>query len=84
MKKIRLNVEELQVRSFDTEASPALPRGTVRGREYSFFEYSCREACFQQTHEFNTCGQTGPTCGATCDWGCNSIHVCPSDTGGCG
>lgn len=82
MKRIRLDVEDLEVRSFTT-ADAAEPRGTVRAREYSLWEDSCVQACFPQTYEFATCGQTGPTCGASCDWGCDSVHVCPSDTGGC-
>ncbi len=84
MNKIRLNVDELKVASFATADVAESSRGTVRAREYSVWEDSCRQACFQQSHEFDTCGQTGPTCGATCDCGCNSVHVCQSDRGGCG
>jgi hypothetical protein len=83
MKKIRLDIEELEVRSFETEAAPE-PHGTVRGREYSLGDQSCYQACFQQTHEFETCYETGITCGASCDWGCDSRAVCQSDTGHCG
>lgn len=84
MKKIRLNVDELEVRSFETETAPK-SRGTVHGRGYTQGgEQSCYQACFPMTHEFDTCYQTGLTCGATCDWGCDSRAVCPSDTGHCG
>lgn len=40
MKKIRLDVEELAVDSFDT-ASDREGRGTVRGNEPSIDEHSC-------------------------------------------
>lgn len=83
MSKIRLDVDALEVHTFETSDAPPA-RGTVHAREYSFGDPSCVQACFPGTYEFETCYQTGPTCGASCDWGCNSIHVCPSDTGTCG
>ncbi len=85
MKKIRLNVDELEVRSFVTDDAPER-RGTVHGREYTEgHDQSCFGGCIQQTHEFETCYQTGFTCGATCDWGCGEYsNPCVSDTGHCG
>lgn len=87
MKKIRLEIDALEVRSFATDTA-AEARGTVRGRESpgSAYTYggqdSCYQACFPQTHEFDTCGQTGPGCGATWDWPCYpGSYVCLSDTG---
>lgn len=79
MRKIRLNPDDLEVRSFATGPA-AEPRGTVHGMNYSCCDYyTCFQACIPQTHEFDTCYQTGPTCGATCDWGCDGeTHVCPS------
>lgn len=84
MKKIRLDVEELEVRSFETEAV-AEPRGTVHGRQYTYDgELSCRQVCFQRTDEFETCWETGVTCGATCDWPCSpNTAVCPSGRPDC-
>jgi hypothetical protein len=85
MKKIRLNVDELEVRSFDTEAAPE-PRGTVRGREYSLNEFSCHpdQGCFWGTQEWDNCAATNATCGASCDWACDSYQTCPADTSCCG
>lgn len=84
MKKIRLDVEELEVRSFETEAVPET-RGTVRGHYYTDgADASCYMACFPMTDEYAGCGQSGHTCGPTCDWACyEGSYVCPSDTGGC-
>lgn len=85
MKKIRLNLDELEVRSFATDEAAA-ERGTVRARESytNGADDSCYQACLPYTYEFDTCGQTGPTCGATWDWACYpGSNVCPSDTGGC-
>jgi hypothetical protein len=86
MKKIRLDLDGLEVRSFATDVA-GTPRGTVRAREsYTYGgEDSCDQACIPITYEYATCGQTGPTCGASCDFACDGTsHVCPSDTGGCG
>jgi|GEM_PF-1218782 len=78
MKKIRLDVDELEVRSFETDAVLE-PHGTVHGRAYTRDgEYSCQHRCRQQTDEFETCFETGDTCGATWDWACDSQVVCPS------
>ena len=100
MKRIRLDVDELEVHSFTTAAAGE-HRGTVRGREMETYfgtscgpgcqytayqQYSCLQACFQQTHEFETCYETGRTCGASCDWGCDTVYVCPpggSSSGPC-
>lgn len=94
MKKIRLNVDELEVHSFETEAAPE-PRGTVRGRQSFYYtehtncypdcyhtlngDESCYRLCQRYTWEFNTCMQTGETCGASCDWYCDSAVNCPTD-----
>jgi len=83
MRKIRLNAEDLEVRSFATEPA-AGPSGTVHGMDYSCCDfYTCYQACIPRTEEFETCYQTGPTCGASCDWQCDSIHMCPSYPSGC-
>jgi hypothetical protein len=76
MKKIRLNIDDLKVRSFETGVTQE-PRGTVHGNAYTYDgAYSCYRICRQQTHEFDTCYDTGPTCGATCDWPCFTGYPC--------
>ncbi|HEX6038053.1 hypothetical protein [Longimicrobium sp.] len=76
MKKIQLRVDDLEVRSFDTGAATEL-RGTIHGNAYTYDgSYSCNRICRQQTFEFDTCYETGPTCGATCDWPCASGAPC--------
>jgi hypothetical protein len=79
MKKIRLDVDELEVSSFGTDDVPR-PRGTVEGHEYTEYgegcaysnrgQRSCEDTCFLYSFEFPSCDQTGDTCGASCDWGC--------------
>lgn len=63
MRKLKLNVGELAVETFDTAAVPAT-RGTVEGREQ--FTYFCgTDEC------------TGPN-GTSCDWSrCNTCNTCP-------
>jgi hypothetical protein len=80
MKKIRLDVEDLEVSSFSVDAAPGR-RGTVEARsrtiagdtmcDYSKNQnQSCRDECFVYTWEYYGCGETGETCGASCAWAC--------------
>ena len=63
MRKLRLDVDELTVETFDTAAVSA-KRGTVHGREE--FTYFC-----------DTVECTGPN-GTSCNWSrCNTCNTCP-------
>jgi len=86
MKKIRLDVEELEVISFGTEAAPS-PRGTVEARSRTVLgdtqcdysrdhNQSCRDECIVFSWEYPNCDQSGDTCGASCDWACDSVNIC--------
>jgi len=91
MRKLRLDLEELAVESFETRVT-ATPRGTVRGQQ-SGVTYCVNDTC-------NLCVQYSPdsggdgegtsrqpyTCVNTCWWTCYSPYesvcqrVCPSAT----
>jgi hypothetical protein len=79
MRKIRLNVDELEVHSFAID-SVTEPRGSVRGRQHTDgADPTCYQVCLLVTDEYDTCDQSGPTCGASCDWVCyEGTDVCPS------
>ena len=69
MRKLRLDVEELAVESFETLEERA-ERGTVLGHARTYaWEYSCDEN--------NTCAQM-MTCGAnaSCAYTCNNADTC--------
>jgi hypothetical protein len=77
MKKIRLDLEALDVVSFETDAKPGAQRGTVRGRSvgepYYFTGYSCYGDC--ATWEYDTCRVDGPTQGPSCEEMCGAGSV---------
>ena len=86
MRKIRLNVEELEVSSFSVDAA-AERRGTVDARSRSIYaetqcdysrniDQSCRNECFVYSWEYYTCEESGETRGASCDWECDSVQIC--------
>jgi hypothetical protein len=79
MKKIRLNIDELEVHSFAID-SVTEPRGSVRGRQDTDGDDPTTGYydCFKVTDEYDTCDQSGPTCGASCDWVCYpASRTCP-------
>jgi hypothetical protein len=84
MKKIRLNLEALDVVSFETDAEPGA-RGTVHGQgtrnPYYFTGPSCYGDC--QTWEYNTCGFYGPTEGPSCEELCGAASVGCTDPETC-
>lgn len=80
MKKIRLDLEALDVVSFTTDDESGAARGTVRAHNTTepFFtlggQASCNGGCF--THEYPTCYEGCPS-GVSCD------YLCPEPTIGC-
>lgn len=72
MRKIRLEIENLSVESFDTAADPSAGRGTVHGH-HTHLDLSCEGSCFQTN------------CGAECtyDHGCTQAGGCGGQTGTC-
>lgn len=72
MKKLKLEIESLEVESFELRRDSA-PFGTVKGREYSSGPMGCNNACYSDdpcyTHD-PSCEQT---CNATCDYSCMCV-----------
>jgi len=77
MKKLRLELEALDVVSFATDGEHAVPRGTVQGQGItetdqtgSFFTLGGHDSCYGMcnTNEYGTCGEpsVGPSCEAFC------------------
>jgi hypothetical protein len=86
MKKIRLDVEELEVSSFAVDAAHERS-GTVEAHSPSIYglegcDYSldvgqsCRHECFVYSWEYHGCGESGDSCGASCAWACDSVNIC--------
>jgi hypothetical protein len=67
MRKLRLDVEQLQVESFSPQAGPARARGTVEGRAMA--TYACTEGWD---------GCPVETVGETCDVLCSDTQVGPT------
>jgi hypothetical protein len=90
MKKIRLDLDSLDVLSFDTEEEPDRTRGTVHARVRTYmpdcslwtlgWDDSCNGAC--NTNEYPMCAETQPSVGPSCDYYCAPSVVC--ETGLCG
>ena len=92
MKKLKLDLDDLKVESFETTPEVSNSRGTVVGYGFNTFGrcetfdlLTCFEPCETNTcgHTCantcaNTCGSTcGNTCGATCGSTCGSTCGCP-------
>jgi modification target Cys-rich repeat protein len=90
MKKLRLDVDALQVESFDPTATEAPPRGTVEGNliaedPYSLAQSGCEiySGCCPTLAGtcYNTCkASCNGTCmgQATCFYTCRATCICPS------
>ncbi|HEU4882963.1 MAG TPA: hypothetical protein VFT45_11970 [Longimicrobium sp.] len=78
MRKLKLDVDQLTVDSFDTKASDGARAGTVQGfAPPTFWEScngscdytcgTCNASCASCVSCYNTCGNTcGPSCYGTC------------------
>jgi hypothetical protein len=91
MKKIRLELDTLDVVSFATSGEPDVPRGTVQGRDSmnSFFTLGFHDSCYGMclTNEYDTCHEAGPSVGPSCDYYCQGPSIgCypPPETETCG
>lgn len=77
MKKLRLELEALDVVSFATDDERGVPRGTVHGQNRtkqtdSFFTLGEHNSCYGGcgTMEYDTCQEAGPTVGPSCYYYC--------------
>ena len=95
MRKLRLQLEDLRIDSFDTTPAPK-EKGTVFGEQctcytqctcpgcptcanYVTCDASCNGTCDASCN--GTCGAScNGTCGATCDWTCG--FTCGASCGG--
>lgn len=68
MRKIRLDVDSLEVQSFNTGAALAA-QGTVHGHTGRCQSMDCYSAGAVECNTFNdpTCGEAAPTCYHSCD-----------------
>lgn len=78
MKKLKLNLEELKVESFDTSSSIGKSKNTVRGYATGDSNSTCNTSVCDEPCNFtdclndNTCIATcANTCGVTCGHSCN-------------
>ncbi|HEU0012485.1 MAG TPA: hypothetical protein VFQ45_02315 [Longimicrobium sp.] len=83
MRKLKLDLDELEVQSFDTTTDPGAPRGTVHGAETD--EETCEKSCWWGTCELHcsgggTCNEPGP-CVWTPDISC--YQTCNAPGGPC-
>jgi hypothetical protein len=80
MKKLRLELDQLTVDSFDT-AVPAAKRGTVMGEEQCTCPSACNTNCTCPgcpTCDHTYCNQA--SCNGTCDDSCASYcHTCAGE-----
>ena len=87
MNKLKLNLEELGVESFDTQAG-VKEKGTVVGEQ----QCSCAGTCYPAPTCANTCAYTCddatcpacPTCANTCAQTCDDYTCAVSCGGSCG
>jgi hypothetical protein len=83
MKKLRLNLDQLTVDSFDTAAA-VVQRGTVRGEEQCTCPTACNTNCTCPgcpTCDYTACGQE--SCNGSCFASCNGscyFTECGGDT----
>lgn len=87
MKKLRLELEALEVVSFATEREHEVPQGTVHGQgktdtqqteqTSSFFTLGGHDSCYGMcmTYEYDTCQEAGPTVGTSCDYYCTAPTI---------
>jgi hypothetical protein len=76
MNKLKLNLDQLTVESFNTDASGIARRGTVQAHS----DFCVRtDNCVLTWGELtcgDTCDNTCNTCGASCGGGCGSGYSC--------
>jgi hypothetical protein len=66
MKKLRLNLDQLAVETFDVTFTAAQTGGTVRGH----VSWPAPATCVNTDCEQNTCAETCRTCPDTCFYSC--------------
>jgi hypothetical protein len=87
MRKLRLDLEAIDVVSFPTDDQPDALRGTVHGRDstgshFTVGHVSCYGECM--TEEYHTCREAGPSVGPSCDYVCTALSVgCLTEGGTC-
>ena len=73
MEKLKLDLEDVQVESFDVESGPEPVRGTVVGADRSVVPaYNCP----RHTEDPQMCDTQYTYCD-TCGWTCDTCYWCP-------
>jgi hypothetical protein len=81
MKKLRLDLDDLDVVSFATRDEQAAVKGTIHGQDQiqtnSFFTLGGHDSCYGMcnTMEYDTCHEAGPTVGTSCDYFCTAPSI---------
>jgi hypothetical protein len=87
MKKLKLEMDELRVESFQTTAAGGAARGTVRGNNITHgesWDLPCIPDDGNQTLDPALCATQVYTCAASCNGTCNSCYgTCYSCYGTC-
>lgn len=82
MKKLKLNLEDLKVKSFDTLPAEAQSTGTVYGQSNTWEFLCCCE--YESEATWNTgcpgCGGTSPSCFTDCYSCYNTGQCCANDS----
>ena len=88
MRRLKLEIDELQVESFAVER-PGEARGTVRGREYTLNPWECDSEPVDDSINYCSPAPTSLfscayTCGNTCSCGCTRTQggytcTCPDE-----
>jgi hypothetical protein len=76
MNKLKLDLDQLTVESFDTDASGIARRGTVRAHSERCGPTDVCAATRGELTCGDTCDYTCNTCGASCGGGCGSGYSC--------
>ncbi|HEU0012332.1 MAG TPA: hypothetical protein VFQ45_01540 [Longimicrobium sp.] len=71
--KLRLDLDQLHVESFDTHPGEAQRRGTVHGHQQYCYYCCCYPCCCGGGTAHTACGQytCAASCNGTCDASCN-------------
>jgi hypothetical protein len=77
MHKLKLDLDQLTVDSFDTNPSESAPRGTVQAFGPTRIDPTCYVTCASCIMSCNTCDLScGYTCGYTCGCGATGGYTC--------
>lgn len=84
MRKFRLDVDELEVQSFETDEGANLRRGTVHANQDTYRQWTCDGTCDASCGPPASCDMLNAYCGTYPDQGCpNSNWYCTDEINIC-